>query len=104
MEKRYFGTDGVRDTWGPYNRIDLLHRVATLGYRSGFRRDDQIELLLRIATHGGAEVMGAPRYGIEVGAPADLLVLPGDTPAHAVVEQPPRTHVIKGGRRVGPTT
>ena len=29
------GTDGVRDTWGPYNGVDMLERVKLLGYRSG---------------------------------------------------------------------
>ncbi|MGQ0569869.1 MAG: amidohydrolase, partial [Armatimonadota bacterium] len=44
------GTDGVRDTWGPYNSVDMLDRVRMLGYRSGYRKDEDIEMLLRIAT------------------------------------------------------
>ncbi len=39
-------------------------------------------------------------YGLEVGHQADLVVLPGDTPAHAVVESPPRSLVVKNGRIV----
>ena len=32
------GTDGVRDTWGPYNGVDMLERVKLLGYRSRLQR------------------------------------------------------------------
>jgi cytosine/adenosine deaminase-related metal-dependent hydrolase len=94
------GTDGVRDTWGPYGQVDMLERVRLLGYRTGSRRDDEIELLLKMATHGGARVMGDGDYGLEIGKRADFVVVPAETPAHAVVERPLRAYVVKGGRLV----
>lgn len=94
------GTDGVRDTWGPYNSVDMLERVKLLGYRSNLRKDEDIKMLLDIATYGGAKVMKDEGYGLEPGKRADLLVLPGDTPAQAIIEQPPRTFVIKKGQLV----
>jgi len=94
------GTDGVRDTWGPYNGVDVLERVKLLGYLSGLRKDKDIEMLLDVATYGGAKVMKDEGYGLEVGRRADLVVLPGDTPAHAVVESPARSLVLKNGRVV----
>ena len=94
------GSDGVRDTWSPYNGVDMLERVKLLGYRSGLRKDEDIEMLLDLATYGGAKVMKDEQYGLEVGKRADLVVLPGDTPAQAVIEQPPRTFVLKNGQLV----
>ena len=94
------GSDGVRDTWGPYNRVDLLDRVRLLGYLSGLRRDEDIELLLNIATHGGAAVMDDMSYGLQVGKRADCVIVPADTPTEAVMEQPARTYVLKGGQVV----
>ncbi len=94
------GSDGVRDTWGPYNSVDLLDRVKFLGYRCGFRRDEEVEFLLEIATAGGAKRMGAAAYGIAVGCRADLVVVAGDTPTEAVITLPPRTLVLKAGRLV----
>ncbi|MBX3015114.1 MAG: amidohydrolase family protein [Caldilineaceae bacterium] len=94
------GSDGVRDTWGPYNSFDLLDRVKFLGYRCGFRKDEEVEFLLSIATAGGAKVMSAPAYGLAVGCRADLVVVPGDTPTEAVITLPPRTYVFKAGRLV----
>lgn len=94
------GSDGVRDTWGPYNSVDMLDRVKFLGYRSGFRKDEEVEFLLSIATHGGAKVMGDTAYGLAVGCRADLVVVPGDTPTEAVMNIPPRTYVFKAGQLV----
>jgi cytosine/adenosine deaminase-related metal-dependent hydrolase len=94
------GSDGVRDTWGPYNSFDMLDRVKFLGYRCGFRKDEEVEFLLSIATHGGAKVMGLTDYGLTVGCRADLVVVPGDTPTQAIMDLPPRTYVFKAGRLV----
>jgi cytosine/adenosine deaminase-related metal-dependent hydrolase len=68
-----------------------------LGYRSNFRLDQDIETALDITTFGGAAVMGAESYGLEVGNQADFVVVPGETLAEAVVNRPPRTLVVKGG-------
>ncbi|MFN8491295.1 MAG: amidohydrolase family protein [Caldilineaceae bacterium] len=94
------GSDGVRDTWGPFNSVDMLDRVKMLGYRTGLRRDEEVELLLDIATYGGAKVMSAADYGLAVGCRADLVVVPGDTPTEAVVNLSPRPFVFKAGRLV----
>ncbi|HRW08694.1 MAG TPA: amidohydrolase family protein [Caldilineaceae bacterium] len=94
------GTDGVRDTWGPYNGVDLLERVKLLGYRSGFRNDADLEMLLAIATYGGANIMDEADYGLAVGCWADLVVVPGETTVEAIITQPPRSYVVKRGNLV----
>ncbi|MGL4289226.1 MAG: amidohydrolase family protein, partial [Phreatobacter sp.] len=70
------------------------------GLRNNFRLDEEIELALDVCSHGGAKVMGLDRYGLAVGCAADLLLVPGDTPAAAVVERPAERTVIKRGRVV----
>jgi cytosine deaminase len=92
------GSDGIRDTWGPYNSDDMLDRVKMLGYRSGLRRDEDVEMLLGIATHGGAQVMKDADYGLAVSKQADFVVVPGETPTEAVMTRPPRALVVKAGR------
>jgi cytosine deaminase len=94
------GHDGIRDLWGPYGAADMLDRAMHVAYRSGFRRDEDIELALEAATRGGARALGFEPYGLTVGAPADLLVVPARTPAEAVVAHPPRHLVLKDGRVV----
>ena len=96
----FTGSDGVRDTWGPLNNGDLLERAYLIAYRSGFRHDADIDLALRMATFGGAQVMGLKGYGLQVGDAADLLLVEAETAAEAVCFHPARRWVIKRGRVV----
>jgi cytosine/creatinine deaminase len=94
------GSDGIRDTWGPYGNADMLERAMLLGLRNNFRRDDEVEIALDVCTYGGAKVMDLDRYGVEEGCVADLLLVPGETPTEAVVSRPPKRTIIKRGRVV----
>ena len=90
----------MRDTWGPFNSVDMLDRVKFLGYRCGFRRDEEVEFLMGLVTHSGAKVMSDGDYGLQVGKRAELVVVPGDTQTEAVINLPPRTFVFKSGQLV----
>ena len=94
------GNDGIRDAWGPLNMPDMLLRAFIIAYRNNLRRDDEIEMVLDIATYGGAQVMGDTAYGLTVGSRADLVVLDGETHVEAVIERPQRWLVVKGGQIV----
>lgn len=94
------GNDGIRDAWGPLNMPDMLLRAFILAYRNNLRRDDEIELVLDIATHGGARVLGDATYGLAPGNKADFVVVDGETHVEAVIERPRRRLVVKGGRIV----
>lgn len=96
----FSGSDGIRDTWSPLNNGDMLERAFMLAYRSGFRDDAGIEIALRMATYGGAQVMGAQHYGLSVGSNADLVLVAAETAAEAVAYHPPRRLVLKRGRVV----
>jgi cytosine deaminase len=91
------GHDGIRDLWGPYGTGDLLERARHVAYRSGFRRDDDIELVLAAATTGGRHLLTGDGRGVEPGAVADLVVVPATHPAEAVVLAPRRQAVVKRG-------
>ncbi|MBA2449159.1 MAG: amidohydrolase family protein [Chloroflexi bacterium] len=94
------GQDGIRDLWSPYGTGDMLERAMLLAWRSSFRRDEDVELALETATIGGARALGLEGYGLDVGCHADLVVLPGEGLAEAVVSRPPRSLVVKRGRIV----
>jgi cytosine deaminase len=94
------GHDGIRDLWSPFGSGDMLERAMHVAYRSTFRKDEDIELALAAATHGGARALGVTSYGLEPGAVADLLAVRARTPAEAVVTRPARDLVIKAGRVV----
>ncbi|MDJ0389588.1 amidohydrolase family protein [Roseomonas sp. E05] len=94
------GSDGIRDTWGPYGNGDMLERAMLLGLRNNFRRDEEVELALDICTAGGAAVMGLRDYGLAPGCQADFVLMEAESLAEAVVARPPRKLVVKRGRVV----
>jgi len=94
------GSDGIRDTWGPYGNADMLERAMLLGLRNNFRTDRDVEHALWCCSHGGAKVMGLEGYGLEEGCAADLVLVEAEAVAHAVAAHPPRKLVLKRGRVV----
>ena len=94
------GSDGIRDTWGPYGNADMLERAMFVGLRNNFRRDDELRLALDVCTTEGAKVMEIADYGLGEGKAADLVILPGETVAEAIVTRSPKRRVLKRGRVV----
>jgi len=94
------GSDGIRDTWGPYGNADMLERAMLVGLRNNFRRDEEVELAFHVCTQGGADVMRLDSYGLKVGAKADLIVVDGEAITQAVAARPARRMVIKHGKVV----
>jgi cytosine/adenosine deaminase-related metal-dependent hydrolase len=94
------GSDGVHDSWTPYGNGDMLERAMLIGLRNGFRRDEDIELALDVCTYGGARTLDLENYGLSVGCAADLLLVPGETVAEAVISRPADRTVVKRGRIV----
>ena len=94
------GSDGIRDTWGPYGQADMLERAMFIGLSNNLRRDDEVEQALDICTHGGAQVMALQDYGLAAGCQADLVLVEGETLAEAVVTHAPRKLVLKRGKIV----
>ena len=91
------GSDGIRDLWSPWGDADLLNRAGLLAWRAGFRRDEHIEAALSTATSVGARALGRSGHGLAVGDRADLLLVPAEVVAEAVVAHPPRSLVVKDG-------
>jgi cytosine/creatinine deaminase len=94
------GSDGIRDTWGPYGNADMLERAMFIGLRNNFRHDADVEEALDVCTHGGAAVMSLKNYGLAAGKDADLVLVAGESVTDAVVSRKPRQLVVKRGRVV----
>jgi cytosine deaminase len=94
------GNDGIRDTWTPYARPDMLDRAMHIGLRNALRRDDELDWALDCVTSAAARGCGFAAYGMAPGCRADLVLVQAETTAEAIVSAPPRTLVIAGGRIV----
>jgi len=105
------GQDGTRDYWSPYGNGDMLDRAWQLAFVSQVRHDHLIERCVAVATLGGRGVVDArdgarwsaaagDTRGVGPGDPADLVLLPGDSVAAAVMDRPAQRTVLRGGRVV----
>ena len=96
--KVFAGSDAIRDTWWPFGNGDMVERAQFIAYRVGYRRDDDIESTLDLATFAAADIMGFENYGLESGCRADFVTLPAETLAESIVDPKPRSLVVKNGR------
>jgi cytosine deaminase len=94
------GSDGIRDTWGPYGNLDMLERALFIGLRNNFRNDADVEYALHICTQGGADVMELENYGLHEGAFADIVLIDAETVSEAVAARPKRKLLLKRGRPI----
>jgi cytosine deaminase len=94
------GSDGIRDTWGPYGNSDMLERAMFVGLRNNMRRDDELEMALATCTTEGARALGLQDYGIDVGCVADFVLVKAETVAEAVAQRPGNRVVVRRGRVV----
>lgn len=92
------GCDGVRDTWNPWNRPDMLDRARIVALRNNLRADADVALALAVCSSGGAAVMGVQGHGLTPGCTADLTLVAGRTLAEAVADGAPRPLTLKAGR------
>jgi cytosine/creatinine deaminase len=92
------GSDGIRDTWGPYGNADMLERAMFIGLRNNLRRDDDLRIALDIVTTGGATALGLPDYGLTPRCGGDMVLVAAETVAEAVAQRPGMRTVVKRGR------
>ena len=92
------GCDGVQDSWSPLSRPDMLDRARIIALKNNLRSDAGLAMALDLCASGGAAAMDRRAHGLEAGLPGDLVLVEGETVAHAVILAAPRALVVKGGR------
>lgn len=94
------GCDGIRDTWSPYGRPDMLERAMLIGLRNNFRRDEEIGWAFDCVTAEAARGCSFADHGLAPGMRGDVVLVRAETVAEAVVTRPPRRLVVSAGRVV----
>ncbi|WP_433260727.1 amidohydrolase [Actinosynnema sp. CS-041913] len=94
------GSDSARSRWSPWGEGDILSRAMFMAYKCYWRRDEDLEFAVAMATTLGRDALEFERCALSVGDPADLVVLPGETIGEVVVTPPQRTLVMKRGKIV----
>ncbi|WP_429095284.1 cytosine deaminase [Aeromonas veronii] len=99
-----FGHDDVFDPWYPMgtaNMLQVLHMGLHVCQIMGYEQiNDGLKL---ISCHSARTLNVQDRYGIEVGKPANLLILPADNGFDAVRRQVPVRYSIRHGKVIAQT-
>lgn len=99
-----FGHDDVSDPWYPMgtaNMLQVLHMGLHVCQIMGYEQiNDSLKL---ISCHSARTLNVQDRYGIEVGKPANLLILPVENGFDAVRRQVPVRYSIRHGRVIADT-
>jgi cytosine/creatinine deaminase len=96
----FAGSDNIRDCWSPYGNGDMLDRAAIIAQRHEMFTDPELEAAFALATREADKALGDPRRGLDPGSVADLVAVEAASIADAVVDRPPRSLVMRGGRVV----
>lgn len=99
-----FGHDDVFDPWYPMgtaNMLQVLHMGLHVCQIMGYEEiNDSLKL---IGSHGARTLNVQDRYGIELGKPANLLILPAENGFDAVRRQVPVRYSIRHGKLIADT-
>ncbi len=99
-----FGHDDVFDPWYPMgtgNMLQVLHMGLHVCQLMGYEQiNDSLKL---IGEHSARTLNVQARYGLEVGKPANLLILPAENGFDAVRRQVPVRYSIRHGRVIAET-
>lgn len=94
----FCASDNVQDPFGPYGRADTLEAAWLTGLTAQFPPSAR-STLLDMVTIRPAQALGlGAEHGLEVGRPADLVVMESTSADALVVDRPERVLVLKAGR------
>lgn len=99
-----FGHDDVFDPWYPMgtaNMLQVLHMGLHVCQIMGYEQiNDGLKL---ISSHSARTLRVEDRYGLDVGKPANLLILPAENGFDAVRRQVPVRYSIRHGKLIAET-
>lgn len=90
------GTDNLRDFFNPLGSGDVRDVALLLGYVQRFFTTDQVADLVSMITTQGAQLLGVA-YGLQVGGPANITVLPAQTNEELLAYRDAPTAIIRQG-------
>ncbi|GBC72165.1 Cytosine deaminase [Candidatus Calditenuaceae archaeon HR02] len=91
------GQDDINDAYYPFGRGKMLEVAFLAAHLLDMMTPGDAELLIEMVTERAALAMRIGEHSVEVGSPADLVVLPCKTVFEAVWRQPDPIYMIRRG-------
>jgi len=74
-----FGPDNIRDPFNPIGSPDMILNAILTTYACHMASHQDFKEIMRMCTYTAAGILGLPKYGLEKGCYADLVILDQDT-------------------------
>lgn len=97
------GVNNVRNPFTPFGKADPLETAWLLAVTAYMGGEADARQLIRMLTEGAARALGLERYGIRIGALADLVLFLVPTERDILLDKPERRTVWKRGVKVAET-
>lgn len=94
------GLDNMYDIWFRFGRMDPAEVALLTCLSAGLRTDEEVRIGFEMTNVRAADVLDRPRQSMEVGAPADFVILNGSTIVEFMRNLPGRRTLFRGGREV----
>ena len=94
------GQDDIDNWFYPFGRNDMLEVAQFMAHNGRFAWNGEVDRVLPMVTSTPASVLGVERYGLHVGAPANLVVLDAGDWHDAVQFQSAKRFVVLRGEVV----
>lgn len=92
------GQDDVQNMFYPYGDMDPLEVALITAHAAQLTSADEIAAAFDMPRYNAARLWPVERYGVEIGAEANLVVLDAASPVEALRCRPPRRYVVRRGR------
>ena len=92
--------DDVNDPYYPFGKPDPLECVSMIAHVAQLTLPHELDQAMSMVTENAAKAARISDYGIAPGNRADLVIVGAPSVHEAIRLQPPRRHVLKGGREV----
>jgi cytosine deaminase len=97
------GQDDLQNMFYPYGRMDPLEVALITAHAAHLASPQEIQAAFDMPRYHAARALRLERYGVTVGAPANLIILDARSPVEALREHPPRRYVIRAGHILAET-
>ena len=97
------GVNNVRNPFTPFGKADPLETAWLLAVTAYMGGDADACQLIRMLTEGAARALGIERYGLRIGAQADMVLFPVPSERDILLDKPERRTVWKRGVKVAET-
>jgi len=92
------GQDDMMNMFYPFGRMDMLEVANFVAHAAHLSSPAQIQAAFDMPRYSAARALRLPNYGLSIGAAANLVLIPADSPMDAVARHPIRPYVIRQGR------